>query len=143
MTEKEIERAIIRFNNKRELLLKRKNLKLRNENVKSYAEICKKFSRDTYNYIHLYENKKYLVSSGNVDWQEYPITAIGIDVSWAFRLSDEEIEFYAGEQLFANLKLIINLYLSGEDVDNIVNLEKFLRDDSVETVDKIYYAFDL
>ena len=146
MTDKELAKKVTNFNKKIELLFETQQPRLRNENVKKYAEICKKFSRETYNYIHLKNDKKYLVTY-NENWAECDTTTIGIDVSWAYRLDDNAIEFYAGEQLFENLMLLIDEIINNSinDDTTVFGLNEYLNNDNIpiDILEKIYFLFNI
>lgn len=76
--------------------------KIRNSSVEKYAEICKKFAADTAEWGGLDEYKFYTTDGS--DWTETADNANnGVDVSWAFHLSSEEIEQRAAEELFEQL----------------------------------------
>lgn len=94
------------------------NFKIGNDSVKNYAKICKKFSADTVDWSSLDEFQYYTTS--NQDWEESSDNAHGgIDVSWAFQLSDEEIEMRAAEKLYEQLMNELELaYSDGWDSDN-------------------------
>ena len=146
--EKEKERLLENIDNYIELIFSNKNKKLRNQNVRKYAEICKNFSRETYNYIHLNFDKKYLVTN-NGNWSECNNTEKGIDVSWAFRLNDDEIEFFAGEQLFENLMIFIDELMNNTIDDNtlLFGLDEHLNNINpnirIDILEKVYYLFNI
>lgn len=100
---------------------------IRSETVKRYAEICKSFSRDTREWSYLpFEN--FYTTDGSFDWKESSDNAHdGIDVSWAFKLSETEIEYTAAEQLFNLLLEEVNLAVSDEwEPDQLAHaLQKF------------------
>lgn len=85
--------------------------KIRNSNVENYAEICKKFSHDTAGWSGLIEYNFYTTDSG--DWSETSDNAHdGVDVKWAFHLTDKEIEMRAAEELFEKLMEELDLAIS-------------------------------
>lgn len=100
---------------------------IRNETVKRYAEICKSFSRETEDWSYL-PDEKFYTTDGSFDWKESSDNAHGgIDVSWAFKLSDIEIDYAAAERLFELLMEEIQLAVSDEwEPDQLeLTLEKF------------------
>lgn len=92
--------------------------KIRNASVENYANICKKFAKDTFEWGRLDECSFYTTNGS--DWEETPDNEHGgVDVSWAFHLIDEEIEQRAAEELFEQLMNEIDLADSdGWDADN-------------------------
>lgn len=99
---------------------------IRNESIKKYAEICKSFSRETEDWSYLPGEKFYTTDA--FDWKESSDNAHdGIDIAWAFKLSDIEIEHAAAERLFELLMEEIQLAVSDEwEPDQLaVSLEKF------------------
>lgn len=100
--------------------------KINNSNVLNYAEICKKFSADTTEWGDLDEFKFYTTDGS--EWKETCGNAHnGVDVSWAFQLSNEEIEQQAAEQLYEQLIDELDLAISDEwDKDSFETIfEKF------------------
>lgn len=93
--------------------LNKKSFKISNSNVLNYAEICKRFSIDTAEWGNLDEYSFYTTNGSS--WKETSDNAHdGVDVSWAFHLTEEEIEMSAAEELYAQLMYEINL----ADCDN-------------------------
>lgn len=85
---------------------------IKNETVDRYADICKKFSHDTADLSSL-SSFSFFTTDGSFSWKETSDNAHnGIDVSWAFGLSDSEIEYIAAEQLFNLLYEEIELAVS-------------------------------
>lgn len=77
---------------------------IRNESVKRYAEICKKFAHDSAEWSRL-DFDRFYTTDGSFDWKESSDNAHGgVDVSWAFGLDDFDIEYAAAEQLFELLQ---------------------------------------
>ena len=75
-----------------------------NGTVKKYAEICKKFSNDSSDWSDLPFGSFY-TTDGSYDWKEsFDNAHGGIDVSWAFHLTEKQIDYRAAEQLFNALK---------------------------------------
>lgn len=73
--------------------------KIKNQSIANYANICKKFAANTAEWGGLDENSFYTTSYSS--WAETSDNAHGgVDVSWAFHLSSEEIEMCAAERLF-------------------------------------------
>lgn len=100
--------------------------KIRNSSVAAYAEICKKFSSDTAEWGGLYEFNYYTTDGS--DWKETCDNSHnGVDVSWAFHLSAEEIEQRAAEELYEQLMNELDLADSdGWDSDNFKTIyDKF------------------
>ncbi len=91
--------------------------KIRNSNVENYAEICKKFAHDTAGWGGLIEYNFYTTDGS--EWVETSDNAHGgIDVKWAFHLTDAEIEMRAAEELFEKLMEEIELIINDEcDLD--------------------------
>lgn len=91
-------------------------MKLWNENVKTYAKVCKRFSKETKNWQKLPRDLYFIVdgesvTKGDNKWlstNDIHVADNGIDVSWAFRLDDFSIEYHAGEMLFDNLMRILD-----------------------------------
>lgn len=82
--------------------------KIYSDSVKNYAEICKKFSYDTEEWGGL-DGYKFYTTDG-ASWEETSDNAHGgVDVSWAFHLTDEEIEMRAAEELLEQLMNELNL----------------------------------
>lgn len=82
--------------------------KIYSDSVKNYAEICKSFSKDTSEWGGLDDYSFYTTDSSS--WEETSDNAHGgVDVSWAFHLSDEEIEMRAAEELLEQLMNELNL----------------------------------
>jgi DNA-binding XRE family transcriptional regulator len=76
--------------------------KISNASVKNYAEICKKFANDTAEWGNYDEYQFY--TTEDFDWKESSDNAHnGVDVSWAFHLTDAEIEMKAAEYLYGYL----------------------------------------
>lgn len=76
---------------------------IHNITVKNYADICKSFSHDSSEWGSLSFEKFYTTDGSG--WTESNDNAHGgIDVSWAFGMSDEAIDYTAAEQLFELLK---------------------------------------
>lgn len=70
-----------------------------NSTVKTYSDICKAFSHDSSGWSNL-PFSSFFTTDGS-GWKETSDNAHGgIDVSWAFGLSDEAIEHSAAERLF-------------------------------------------
>ena len=93
---------------------------IRNESVKRYADICKKFAHDTAEWSRLvFEN--FYTTDGSFDWSESSDNAHnGIDVSWAYGLEDYEIEYAAAERLFEFLQEEIQLAVDDEwDIEDL------------------------
>lgn len=87
-------------------------LKIRNSSVEKFAEICKKFASDTAEWGGLDEYKYYTTDVS--DWKESCDNFHnGVDVSWAFHLSAEEIEQRAAEELYE--RLMNEIYLADSD----------------------------
>ncbi len=87
--------------------------KIKNLSVQNYSEICKKFSSDTSDWSGL-DNYSFYTTSG-AGWEETSDNAHGgVDVKWAFHLSDEEIEMRAAEELFEKLMDNIQLGIDEE-----------------------------
>lgn len=87
--------------------------KIRNASVEAYAEICKKFASDTAEWGGLDEYKYY--TTDDSDWKETCDNSHnGVDVSWAFGLSEDEIQMQAAEQLFEQLMAELDLADSDE-----------------------------
>ena len=100
--------------------------KIKNSSVEKYAEICKKFSSDTADWGGL-DEYKYCTTDGS-DWKETCDNSHnGVDVSWAFHLSAEEIEQRAAEELYEQLMNELDLADSdGWDSDNFKTIyDKF------------------
>lgn len=102
--------------------------KINNSSVLNYAEICKKFSADTTEWGDLDEFKFYTTDGS--EWKETCDNAHnGVDVSWAFQLSNEEIEQQAAEQLYELLLEELNLAMSDgwdtEDFEMLCNKFNF------------------
>ena len=80
---------------------------LNNWSVKKYAEICRNFAHDTKNLETL--STYHFYTTNSTSWEKTCDNAHGgIDVSWAFHLSDAEIDSRAAEILFENLKDLIS-----------------------------------
>lgn len=72
-------------------------------NFKNYIMDAKKFSRDTSNLLELKDSKFY-VTSKTSGWEESCDNAYGgVDVSWAFHETEEEIEKQAVGRLYEML----------------------------------------
>lgn len=100
---------------------------IRNESIKKYAEICKAFSHETEEWGYL-PDENFYTTDGSFDWKESSDNAHGgIDIAWAFKLSDIEINHAAAEKLFELLMEEIQLAVSDEwEPDQLaVSLEKF------------------
>lgn len=85
---------------------------IRNSSVKEYAEICKKFANDAAEWGEVDEYKFYTTNGS--DWEETCDNSHnGVDVSWAFHLSADEIEQRAAEELYE--QLMNEIYLANSD----------------------------
>lgn len=94
--------------------------RIENSSVERYAEICKKFANDSREWLRLPDS--FFTTDGSFDWKESSDNAHGgVDVSWAFMLTDKEIEYSAAERLLELLKEEIQLAV--DDVWNIESLE--------------------
>ena len=97
--------------------------------LKTYVESCKQFAHDTQSWAELDNTKKYTTPGNKKGWAElekgerYIITADGkerrilgqekgIDVSWAFHKSVEEVEAEAGQKFVSSL--VMALFEAGE-----------------------------
>lgn len=96
------------------------SFKIANDNVKIYSAICKDFSHATADWSELSDFKFYTTVAGH-SWEETCDNAHGgIDVSWAFHLSDFEIEAQAGETLYDLLMNELNVAIDdGWDLSQI------------------------
>lgn len=106
--------------------LNKRVFKINNSSVLNYADICKKFSADTAEWGNLDEFKSYTTDGS--EWKETCDNAHnGVDVSWAFQLSNEEIEQHAAEQLYEQLIDELDLAISDKwDKDSFETIfEKF------------------
>lgn len=93
---------------------------IRNSTVKKYAEICKQFSKDTAEWNDLEKNKFYTASRSA--WSESDGNAAReVSVSWAFHLSDDEIEQRAAEKLFERLMAELNSSDKNKEIFNKFN----------------------
>ena len=82
--------------------LNKSEFHINSDSVKNYAEICKRFSNDTSEWGGLDDYKFY--TTDGAGWEETSDNAHGgVDVSWAFQLSDGEIEMRAAEELLEQL----------------------------------------
>lgn len=100
---------------------------IKNESVKRYADICKKFSHDSEEWARL-DFASFYSTDGSFDWKESSDNAHnGVDVSWAYGLDDYEIELSAAEKLYELLLEEIQVAVDDEwEPDQIaVILEKF------------------
>lgn len=96
----------------KELNRRSNQLKIKNSSIEKFAEICKKFSSDTAEWGGLDEYNYYTTDANG--WVETSDNAHGgVDVSWAFHLSAEEIEQRAAEELYE--RLMNELYLADSD----------------------------
>ncbi len=81
--------------------------RIHNSTVKNYAEVCKKFSHDSADWLRLPDN---FITTDSGDWKETSDNAHGgVDVSWAFGLDDAEIAYRAAEELYENLRSDIQI----------------------------------
>lgn len=72
---------------------------IQNSTVSAYAEICKAFAHDAAEWSSLPFSCFYTTDNGS--WKESTDNAHnGIDVSWAYDMSDAEIDHAAAEKLF-------------------------------------------
>lgn len=94
----------------------RKPFKIYNPAVKYYADCCKSFSHDTASWGRLDEFSFYTTGGFAIDdWIEtFDNNVGGIDLSWAFHLSDEEIEQRAAEKLFEKFEVEVQLAIDDE-----------------------------
>lgn len=100
---------------------------IRSESVRRYADICKKFARESADWSSL-SSYDFYTTDGSFGWKESSDNAHnGIDVSWAFGLSDSEIDRRAAEELLRLLEEEIRVAVDdGWDSEQIaVTLEKF------------------
>ena len=83
--------------------------KINNYSIRKYAEICKKFSHDTFDWENLDPRDKYIAYGKN--WFASYLDD-GISVEWAFHMNDDEIDKHAAEHLFELIteELSIALY---------------------------------
>ena len=82
----------------------------------SYAFICKKFSSDTADWNSLTDTQFYTTRGS--EWTETPDNAHnGIDISWAFHLTDKEIDKRATDELF---DIITSELINGDDTTNAI-----------------------
>lgn len=73
--------------------------KIHNESVNNYAKICKEFAAQTADWGSLDDNRFY--TTHGTTWAETPDNAHnGVSISWAFQLTEYEIEQRASEKLF-------------------------------------------
>lgn len=100
--------------------------KINNESVKNYADMCKKFAKDTAEWGGLDNYKFYTTSKSYEQWEESSDNANnGIDISWAFHLSDEEIEMRSAEELLEDLMNELDLAVSEEyEIEQIEEIYK-------------------
>lgn len=83
-------------------------MRLFNENVRRYADICKRFAADTIEWSRL-PTHNFFTTSGD-GWKETCDNAHGgLDVSWAFHLDEKRIEESAAEELFELLMEMVRL----------------------------------
>lgn len=96
--------------------------------LKTYVESCKKFAHDTKDWAELDNTKNYTTPGNKKGWaelekgQRYIVTKEGkeipiglekgIDVSWAFHKSAEEVEAEAGQKFVSSL--VMALFEAGE-----------------------------
>lgn len=95
--------------------------------VTNYIKLCKKFAKDTAEWGNL-DGFQYYTTNSVDGWRETSDNSHdGIDVSWAFHLTDEEIEQQAAEQLFEQLMADLNIAVSDgwEKEDYKMLYEKF------------------
>ena len=77
--------------------------------IKEYATICKKFSSETADWIGL-DNYKHYRTDGRSDWYESCDACHGgIDVSWAFHESDDQIDNLASDQFLNAIRELIEI----------------------------------
>ena len=70
--------------------------------LNEYVKCCKHFSHDTAEYMRLRNNMMYVTGRGESSpyWNETCDNANdGVNLEWAFHLSDEEIETFAPQEL--------------------------------------------
>ena len=86
---------------------------IKNENVRHYADICKRFAADTKEWSRLDDSRFY--TTNHSGWCESCDNAHGgLDVSWAFHLDEKRIEESAAEELFELLMEKLRLALDDE-----------------------------
>lgn len=96
------------------LTLNNPKFRIHNSSISNYAEVCKMFSHDTSEWFDI-DNCKHYTASDRYEWIESSDNASnGVDVSWAFHLSDVEIEYRAAEELYSLLLDEIDLADSDE-----------------------------
>lgn len=94
--------------------------------INAYTDVCKKFSHDTQGWSYL-PFASFFTTRGD-GWEESSDNAHdGVDVSWAFKLSDPEIEEAAARVLYELLLEELQVAVDdGWDSDQIANIvEKF------------------
>lgn len=111
------------------LSLKEPQHKIYNQSVQRYVDCCKKFSADSAEWGGLSDYNFYS-TNGISDWTETCDNAgDGIDLRWAFHLSEKEIEQRAAEELFERLveeiQLAVDDEWSLEDIQYTLNKFSF------------------
>ena len=96
------------------------------ENVRVYADICKQFSHDTSEWSYLPDD--HFFTTKGTGWDEtFGNEHDGVDVSWAFKLEDIDIEYLACEKLYKYLLEEIQLAVDDKwDIDSLqMTVDKF------------------
>ena len=95
-------------------------------NYKTYLEACKKFARDSEPWLRKDDCSFYVTRGDDSDWVESCDNACGgIDVSWAFHMTDEKIEQEAPER-YAQEIILAFIDLPAED-DGLEIADKYAR----------------
>lgn len=95
------------------LAYKKPEFRFTNQSVENYAKLCKLFARDSRGWEKI-DGYKFYTTAGKDDWEETSDNANnGVDVSWAFALTPEEIDLRSGQELYE--RLMEELYLANTD----------------------------
>lgn len=110
--------------------IKKRKLGRRYAYVDNYIQICKNFADDTREWGWLPDDKFFTTGgSGENGWSETSDNAHGgVDISWAYRCTAEEIEERAVEELLENLIMDIDGQLTNlEDKEDVRIIDSTLE----------------